>query len=99
MERDAKLNKQTNSPKKFLTNMQHQKSENDTWMKPMTTSKRCLLNKLDSPAKRIKHSNFSNILQFTECDYVTSEQNLDTTVGQLVDSGGGGTEMESKSFV
>ena len=75
-------------------------------MKPkkrMTPSKRCLQNKLDSPAKRVKRTHFSNLLQFwgggAASDDVTSERNLNTTEDQLVDFGGGGTEMESYSSV
>ena len=34
-----------------------------------------------------------------QSDYVTSERNLDKAKGQLVDSGGGRTKMESKSSV
>ena len=72
-------------------------------MKRMTPSKCCLQNKLASPAKRLKHTNFSNLLQFwgggAASDYVTSEQNLNITEDQLVDSGGGRTEMESYSPV
>jgi hypothetical protein len=106
MERNVKLSEETNSLKKNLINTQHQKSKDDTCMKPkkrMTPSKRCLQNKLDSPAKRFKHNNFCNLLQFlgggAASDDVTSERNLNTTEDQLVDSGGGGTEMESYSPV
>ena len=69
MERDVKLNKQTNSLKKFLINTQHQKSKDDTCMNPkkrMTARKRCLKNKLDSPAKRFKHTNLVIFYNFGE---------------------------------
>ena len=107
MEREARTDRQTDSLQKFLMGkvLPTPRSDDDgmSSISKLTPSKRCLENRVDSPAKRRK--NFSNLMKFwgggqeNKNIPVTFRPTEFSVSDQLVDLEGGSAEMESDNLL